>query len=250
MMLRKTVLTAGLGLMMALPASAFDISDMSPEERDAFGQAVREYLLENPRVLMEAVAVLEQREAEARAEAEVGMISSLHDDIFNDGFSFVGGNPDGDVLMVEFIDYRCSFCRRAHPEVAQLLETDGNIRKVIKEFPILGEESVEASRFAISVLQIDGPEAYKDINDTLIAHRGTFTRETFERIADDKGLSTRKIMRRMDSDAVTQVIQANYALAEQLQINGTPGFVFEDRLLRGYVPLDGLMQVVAEVRGG
>ncbi|MDU8945056.1 DsbA family protein [Ovoidimarina sediminis] len=247
-MIRTTALAASFVALTAGGAAAFDPSDMSASEKEAFGAAVREYLLENPRVLMEAVAVLEQREAEERARAEVALISELSEEIFEDDFSFIGGNPDGDVVMVEFIDYRCSYCRKAHPEIARLLEADGRIKKIIKEFPILGEESVEASRFAISVLQIDGPEAYEDINNTLIAHRGTFTRDTLERIAEDKGLSALKIMRRMDSEEVSAVIRANHELAQKLEINGTPGFVFKDRMVRGYLPLPQMMATVMEVR--
>ena len=247
-MIRTTALAASFAALVAGGAAAFDVGDMDAAEKEAFGEAVREYLLSNPGVLMEAISVLEEQEAEMRAQAEVGLIAELSDEIFNDDHSFVGGNPDGDVVMVEFIDYRCSFCRRAHPEVAQLLEADGNIKKIIKEFPILGEESVEASRFAIAVLQVDGPEAYEEINNTLIAHRGAFTRDALERIARDKDLSVRKIMRRMDSEEVTEVIRANHALAQRLEINGTPGFVFKDRMVRGYLPLPQMMSTVMEVR--
>lgn len=247
-MIRTTALAASLAALIAGGAAAFDLNDMDAAEKQAFGEAVREYLLSNPGVLMEAVSVLEAREAEERALAEVALIAELSDEIFNDDHSYRGGNPDGDVVMVEFIDYRCGYCRRAHPEVAQLLETDGNIKKIVKEFPILGEESVEASRFAIAVLQIDGPEAYEDINNTLITHRGAFTRDVLERIAREKDLSAGKIMERMDSEDVTEVIRANYALAQQLEINGTPGFVFKDRLVRGYLPLPQMMTTVLEVR--
>lgn len=247
-MIRTTALAASFAALIAGGAAAFDLNDMDAAEKQAFGEAVREYLLSNPGVLMEAVSVLEAREAEERALAEVALIAELSDEIFNDDHSYRGGNPDGDVVMVEFIDYRCGYCRRAHPEVAQLLETDGNIKKIVKEFPILGEESVEASRFAIAVLQIDGPEAYEDINNTLITHRGAFTRDVLERIAREKDLSAGKIMERMDSEDVTEVIRANYALAQQLEINGTPGFVFKDRLVRGYLPLPQMMTTVLEVR--
>ena len=247
-MFRTTALAASFAALIAGGAAAFDLNDMDAAEKQAFGEAVREYLLTNPGVLMEAIEALEAQEAEMRAVAETAMISEYSDEIFNDDHSYVGGNPDGDVVMVEFIDYRCSYCRRAHPEVARLLEADGNIKKIIKEFPILGEESVEASRFAIAVLQVDGPEAYEDINNTLIAHRGAFTRDALERIAKDKDLSARKIMKRMDSEEVTEVIRANHALAQKLEITGTPGFVFKDRMVRGYLPLPQMMRTVLEVR--
>ena len=97
---------------------------------------------------MEAVQILEDRQAAQEAEAGAGMIATNAEALFDDGYSYIGGNPEGDVTLVEFLDYRCGYCKRAHPEVAELLAGDGNIRLIVKEFPILGEESTLSSRFA------------------------------------------------------------------------------------------------------
>ncbi len=239
-------LAAGLGLS---PAAAFDFGDMTAAQQQAFGESVRAYLLENPEVLLEAMDVYEERRAAAQAAADENLVSANASFIFDDDHSFVTGNLEGDVTVVEFIDYRCSFCRRAHPEVSELVSSDGSIRKIIKEFPILGPESLEASRFAISVLQIAGDEAYAKMNDTLMAYRGAFTRDALARLAADQGLDADPIMAGMDSEAVTNVIAANHALAQALGITGTPTFVVGDQMLRGYVPLDDMRDVVAQVRG-
>ena len=244
--LTAATLAAGLGLS---PAGAFDISEMTAAEKQAFGESIRAYLLENPEVLLEAMDVLESRQTAAQAAADESLVAANAADIFEDGHSFVTGNPSGDVTLVEFIDYRCSFCRRAHPEVTELVSSDGSIRKIIKEFPILGPESLEASRFAISVLQTAGEEAYAEMNETLITHRGAFTRDALARLATDQGLDAEPIIAAMDSDAVTNVIAANHALARTLNITGTPTFVVGDQMLRGYVPLEGMREVVAEIRG-
>ena len=248
-MLRRTVMTAALLTAMSAPVGALDLDAMSAKERDAFGAAVREYLLTNPEVLMEAIGVLEEREAEMAQRTERSMVAANSDAIFNDDHSYVGGNPDGDVVMVEFIDYRCSFCRRAHPEIHQLVNTDGNIRKIIKEFPILGDESVNASRFAISTLRNAGPEAYALVNDALIIRRGDFSERGLARLAEELGLDADTIIEGMDDPEVDEIIAANRALAQQLQITGTPTFVVGDQLVRGYVPLEGMREVVASVRG-
>lgn len=247
-MLRKLTITAATALALAGPAAALDLDAMSDSERAAFGAAVRDYLLENPQVLMEAIAVLEEQQAAEAATAELTMVSDNADAIFNDGHSFIGGNPEGDVTVVEFIDYRCSFCRRAHPEMDELVESDGNIRKIVKEFPILGPESVEASRFAISALQVAGPEAYEAVNDALMARRGSFERGALERMGTDLGLDGAAIVAGMDAPAVTAVIEENRALAQRLQIGGTPTFVVGERMVRGYLPLEEMRGTVAEVR--
>ena len=236
-------------LFIALPAAAVDFDAMTAEERAAFGEAVREYLMENPHVIMEAVQVLEQRQADAQARADQSLVSDNAAAIFDDGYYFVGGNPDGDITLVEFLDYRCGYCRRAHPEVAKLLETDGNIRLIVKEFPILGEQSMLASRFAIATKQVAGDAAYKALSDTLMEFSGDFTVPVLERMANTLGLDAAAITERMNADEVTQVISDTRNLAQRLQITGTPTFVLEDELLRGYLPYEDLAVMVEDKRG-
>ncbi|MEO9463801.1 MAG: thioredoxin domain-containing protein, partial [Marinomonas sp.] len=157
-LLSSTILALGLA---AAPVMAFDMGSMSDEERAIFRAEIRSYLLDNPQVIMEAVELLEQRNAAADAAHDMALVQNNTDALFDDGYSWVGGNPNGDITLVEFIDYRCGYCRKAFDEVEQLLENDGNIRLIVKEFPILGEDSVVSSRYAIAVKQTMGDEAYK-----------------------------------------------------------------------------------------
>ncbi|MCA1285542.1 DsbA family protein [Salipiger bermudensis] len=243
-------LTLAAGLAAALPATAqdFDFSAMTPEQREAFGTQVREYLLENPQVIMEAVNALENRQAEQQAVADQQIVADNADALFRDGYSYVGGNPDGDITIVEFSDYRCGYCRRAFPEVEELIESDGNIRFIMKEFPILGEASVTSSRFAIATLMEAGDEAYKAVHDALITLEGEPSEPVLRRLADTLGLDAEAIIARMSDEEVTRRIQETRELATRLQINGTPSFVFGDQMLRGYVPLDGMRQLVDQIR--
>lgn len=243
-MIRTLALSIGLALA-ALPLSA----EMTAPEREAFRAEVRAYLLDNPEVLMEAIAVLEDRRAAEAADEDLRLLADHHAAIFDDPASWTGGNPEGDITLVEFVDYRCGYCRRAHDEVAQLIEIDGNIRLVIKEFPILGEASLASSRFAIATLQVAGPEAYKQVHDALIALRGDPSPETLARIAADLGLDAPAIIARMGAPEVAAVIEANRKLAEALRINGTPTFVINRTMVRGYLPLDGMLSIVESQRG-
>ncbi|MFP4239306.1 DsbA family protein [Rhodosalinus sp.] len=234
--------------LLATPAGAIDLTDMTESERAAFRAEVREYLLDNPEVIMEAVAVLEQRETASQEAADREMIGALEDEIFDDGYSWVGGNPEGDVTLVEFIDYRCGYCRRAHDDVNELVESDGDIRLVIKELPILGPDSMASSRFAIATKQIAGDEAYHAAMEALIQMTGEVNEITLERLAESLGLDADRILVQMESPEVTEVISETRALAQRLGINGTPTFVLPDRMVRGYMPLDGMREIVADVR--
>ena len=152
----KRTLFAALLAMTALPAHALDLSAMTEAEKAAFGQAVKDYLMENPQVLVEAINKLEERQAAAEAQNDKQLVATNAKEIFEDGHSWVGGNPEGDVTIVEFMDNRCSYCKKANTEVDQLLKKDGKIRFVVKEFPILGPQSELAARFAVAVQQVAG----------------------------------------------------------------------------------------------
>ncbi|MAO00538.1 MAG: disulfide bond formation protein DsbA [Roseovarius sp.] len=247
----RSILTAaslGLCLALAQPAAALDLESLTDAERTLLRAEIRDYLLANPEVIMEAVAVLEQREAQTQAQADSDLVKVNAEALFNDPSSWVGGNPEGDLTLVEFMDYRCSYCRRAYDDVKGLLAADGNIRFIIKEFPILGEESVLASRFAIATRQVAGDEAYKSVHDALMTYSGSMNETGFSRLADTLGLDATGIIAEMNSDAVTQVIAANHALGQRMQISGTPSFVLGDQMLRGYLPQDAMQRIADEIR--
>lgn len=235
--------------ILANAASALDLGNMTEEERALFREEVRSYLTENPDVIVEALNKLEEQQAEAQAQADFDLVSQNEQAIFDDGFSFVGGNPDGDITLVEFMDYRCGFCKRAFAEVEKLLAADGNIRFIVKEFPILGEESLLASRFAIATRQIEGEDAYKSLHDALMEFNGSITVPALRRLAESYGYDADTIEARMNDDSVTDEIRATRELAQALRINGTPTFVLHDEMLRGFLPADQMQIIIEEKRG-
>jgi len=177
-------------------------------------------------------------------QADLQMLADNADAIYNDPASWVGGNPEGDITLVEFLDYRCGYCRKAYEDTEELVKSDGNIRFVVKEFPILGEQSLLSSQFAIATRMVAGDDAYKKAHDALMTLRGDATPEALAGLATDLGLDAAAITAKMASSEVQAVIAANHALGTTLQINGTPSFVIDQTMVRGYVPLDGMRQIV------
>ncbi len=238
------------GLAFSGAGWAFEPSNMTEPERAAFQAEIRAYLLANPEILLEMSQALEQKQAEAQATGEKALIAANAAEIFSDGYSYVGGNPDGDLTVVEFIDYRCPYCRKAHPEVTELIRSDGNIRFVVKEFPILGDQSVLAARFAIATLKVVGADAYAKVNAGFYeSFRGDVSEETLRAFATDLDLDPEAIFAAMDLPEVTKVIDQNLLLAQRLGISGTPTFVIGDQMLRGYAPLEAMRGIVSEERG-
>ncbi|MEM6610486.1 MAG: DsbA family protein [Pseudomonadota bacterium] len=239
---------AAMSLCLALPAWAQGFDAMTDAERAAFRAEVRAYLLENPEVLMEAIAVLEDREAAATTARDLQLVARYADDLFFADHDLIEGNPDGDITIVEFLDYRCSFCRRAAPEVSALLETDPNIRLVVKELPILGEQSVLAARFALSSRYVIDEAAYSTLHAALISMRADVSEASLQRLADDLGYDGAAILAGMQDPRIDVVIEANYALAQAMQISGTPTFVMGRQLVRGFLPSDAMAALIAEER--
>lgn len=252
-------LATSLTPLLPLPAAAFDPAHMSAPEQAALNEAIKTYILENPEILVEAMGVLEDRRIAAQAQNDTILVQANAKEIFANPHAWTGGNPDGDVTVVEFIDYRCTYCRKAFPETESLVASDGKIRLSLIEFPILGEESELASRFALAARQLGGDAAYKKVHDALYNARGRFTLETLKPIAEQAGLDANAVIAAMNSAEISDILRANRQLAESLRINGTPAFILGGKaardgqgapeMLRGYAPADIMAEKIAAQRG-
>lgn len=221
---------------------------LSKAERQAVEEAVRTYLREQPEVLIEAIRILQKRQQEA-ATSEVGnVIAARGDELFNDPETPVGGNPNGDVTLVEFFDYRCGYCKRVFPTVEKLIKEDGNIRFVYKEFPILGPPSVFAARAALASRE---QGKYSEFHDALMKARGRLSEERVLQIAQSIGLDKSALLRALNRNEAEydRLIARNMDLARALRINGTPAFIAGDVVVRGAADYDSMKAVIAQARG-
>ncbi len=237
-------------LAMALPNTTFadGLEDMSAAERAAFRAEVRAYLLDNPEVLLEAIQVLEDSRQNAAEQTDLDLVVNNYDALVDDGFSYVGGNVDGDITVVEFLDYRCGYCKKAHDEVAAFLKNNPDVRYVIKEFPILGEDSTESSRAAVSVLTQQPAETYMKFHNALMKFNGPINDKTLASLLEDAGGDVEAMFAHMNDELVDQIIAKNHQLASAMQITGTPTFIIGPQMVRGYVPLATMEAILADAR--
>ena len=215
-------------------------------------QMIASYLREHPEVVIASLEryQLQQREVQQRqqAQADVTLVASNKKEIFEDGYSFVGGNPDGDITVVEFSDYNCGFCKRAHSAVAEFIQSDGNIRLVVKEFPILGPGSTIAGRAALASAMQSDSDKYEPFNDALMRHNGSHSEETVMKIAAEVGLDVEQLEVDMRSPDIDQMMQRTFELADKLSINGTPAFIIGNQVVRGFVPAEELQRLADVAR--
>jgi protein-disulfide isomerase len=216
-----------------------------PDQTLAIEQIIREYLLKNPEVILEAVEGLEKKRQDEVQRAAKTAITDLRDEILNDPNSVAAGNPKGDVTIVEFFDYRCPYCKQMEPSLAQLLKDDPKLRFVYKELPILGPDSIIASRAAIAARRQD---KYLELHTALMRARGTLDENTVLKIAADIGLDAKRLKSDMNLPDVEKVIGSNRLLANALSINGSPAFVIGNTLVPGAVDLPTLKSLVADAR--
>ncbi len=244
----KTILIAGIALLGATFTQAAGLEDMTDAEREVFRAEVRAYLLDNPDVILEAIQVLEQRQAQDEAQSDLDLVKANFEDLTRDGFSWVGGNPDGAITIVEFSDYRCAFCKRAHTEVAALLAANDDVRFVLKEFPILGADSTLSSRAAISVLTQQGDDIYGEFHDLLMMHNGAVNIKTLSRLVKDAGGDADLMVTHMDDPLIDEIIAKNRELANKMKITGTPSFLIGAEMLRGFAPASAMQNFVDRAR--
>lgn len=214
---------------------------------DDFGTQAREFLIENPEIIVEALQGMEQRRQAAAATELQTVIADRRAQIFDDPDDPVGGNPEGEVTLVEFFDYNCPYCRKAMPIMQQALEADPALKFVYKEWPILGPGSEFAARAALASVR---QNKYQGFHQALMAYSGSISESSTLAIAEQVGLDIDRLKQDMNDPAISAAIERNKALADALRITGTPAFVVGDDIIRGLVDLETLQQFIAETRDG
>ena len=235
---------AAITLAAAAPATrAEQPADLSVQQIE---KIVREYLLREPEIIYQALEELQRRQAEAEAARQQAAIAENRGDLLNDPASPVGGNPDGDVTLVEFFDYRCAYCRRVVSSMRALLDEDRDLRVVFKELPVLGPDSERAARAALASRRQGG---YVPFHFALMAAED-LSLQGIRAAAEAVGLDPDPLEADKSAPEVKAAIQANNALANELGIEGTPAFVIGTQLIPGAVDKARLEQLIREARSG
>lgn len=239
---------AVFGTLAVAPAVQAQNAAFTEQQKQAIGEVVRDYLLKNPEVLAEAINELEKRQAEAQQTAQSNAVKETRQTLLNAPHSYVAGNPAGDVTLVEFFDYNCGYCKKALADVQTLMKNDPKLRVVLKDFPVLGPDSVEASRVALAVKnQLQGQKLF-DYHVKVLETRGRVGGERAMTVAKEMGVDMAKLQKDIESAELRNALQENMALGDKLNLTGTPAFIIGEVVIPGAVGLEPLKQVVDNVR--
>jgi protein-disulfide isomerase len=241
-----------LALLVTVPAAApARAQSFTGEQRSEIERIIKDYLMSHPELLQEVMNELEKRQAQAEAEKHRAAVADNSAAIFSSPRQVTLGNPQGDVTVVEFFDYNCSYCKRAMNDMLELIKADGKLRFVLKEFPVLGDGSVQAAQVAAAVrMQDKTGKKYLEFHQKLLGGRGQADKARALAAAKEVGLDVAKIEKDMASDEVKATIEESFKLAEALGLNGTPSYVVGNDVVIGAVGLNTLKEKVNAARCG
>jgi protein-disulfide isomerase len=243
-------LIAGL---LALPmAPTAQAQTITPAQRGEIEGIIKSYLLTHPELLQDVMAELEKKQVAAEAEKHRVAVKEHAETIFNSPRQITVGNPQGDVTVVEFFDYNCGYCKRAMTDMLDLIKNDGKLKFVLKEFPVLGEGSVQAAQVAAAARMQDKTDGkkYLEFHQKLLGSRGPVDKARALAVAKEVGFDVARIEKDFASDEVKAQIEESMKLAEALGLNGTPSYVVGSDVVVGAVGLKTLKERVNSARCG
>lgn len=207
--------------------------------KEEVGKIIREYLLENPELMLEVQQALEAKQQNELAVTQGEIITSQKDKIFSSNYQIEIGNPDAEITIVEFFDYNCGFCQRALTDMEIMLQSNNKLKFVLKEFPVLGEASIEASRVSMAVAKLL-PEKHAEFHTELLSLPGQKDGQRAMELALKMGAKQDEVLAEMENPAIIETIQETYELANNLGITGTPSYIVGNEVVFGAVGHDQL----------
>jgi protein-disulfide isomerase len=233
-----------LALLIATPlARAADT--VAPAQKSAVEQIIHDYILQHPELIVEALQSAEEKMKAQTAERARAALVDKRQEILEDPTAPVAGNPKGDVTVVEFFDYRCPYCKQVEPALEALLKEDRQLRIIYKELPILGKDSVYATRVALAARK---QGKYDKFHAAMMAAKGQIDEKTILQVAASSGLDVERVKSDMQATEIEDVIKRNYDLAQALDVHGTPAFIIGDEMVSGAIDIATMKQKIAAAR--
>jgi protein-disulfide isomerase len=235
---------AAIFIAMSLSGTA-GAEDLTPDQKNAIIATVRDAMAHDPSILRGAIAAMQAADAEQQKVSARDGIQRSRDALYNQSADPFKGNPDGKVVIVEFFDPRCSYCKALQPRLTEALKANPDVKLVLKDFPILGPNSVLASR-ALLASQKQGK--YAAFQQALMELKEDPNEQVLQQVASSVGVDWSRLRADMDDPEVQQRLRANIALGRELQVQGTPALVISDQLVPGAIDAATLDTLLSRAR--
>ncbi|NCO03645.1 MAG: DsbA family protein [Alphaproteobacteria bacterium] len=231
-----------VGTFATAPLKAQEFSDAQKTE---IQKMFNEYLSQSGEAIINSVNTFQAKQMEEQQAAANEKAKGFIETIKKSDNNTIAGNPAGDVTIVEFFDYNCGYCRKALMEVEKLLEADKNVKFVFIDMPILGPQSMEASKWSLAAAK---QNKYFDYHRAIMNHSGPKDESSLTKLAQDLGLDVEQLKSDKDSPEIDAMIQKNLEQATEIGIQGTPGFIIETEVARGYITADQMQEMIKKFR--
>ncbi|KQP33702.1 disulfide bond formation protein DsbA [Methylobacterium sp. Leaf104] len=254
-LLSATILAGTLGAAVAqttptqtTPGQTAPAAVFSDPQRQAIEGIIKDYLVRNPEVLQEAIAEGERRQQETQKLAQSAALKESREALVNSPHGVVAGNPNGDVTLVEFFDYNCGYCRKALTDIQALIKGDPKLRVVLKDFPVLGAESLEASKIALAAKQQLKGDKIFEFHTKLLESKGRVNGERALAVGKEMGLDVARLTKDAQGPEVKAALSENVGLGDKLGLSGTPAFIIGDEIIPGAVGIEPIRKTITDVR--
>lgn len=245
----RALAVAGVAVGLAFAGSAASASDaFSAQQKAGIEKIVHDYLIGNPEVIREAIDELKKKEDAAELAMREKALTDLGDKVGNSANQAVVGNPEGDVTLVEYFDYNCGYCKQSLASVSKLIEGDPKLRVVLKDFPILGPDSVEAAHVAVAARMQLPRDKFWEFHKKLLSTRGHIGKAQAMAAAKEVGADMDRLEKDTNSPETEKALKEVAAQAEQLKFDGTPSWVVGKEAIVGGVPLAQLKTKIDNLR--
>tara|TARA_B000000475_G_C15944833_1_gene426283 strand:+ start:131 stop:847 length:717 start_codon:yes stop_codon:yes gene_type:complete len=205
---------------------------------------VLEIIRNNPEIIMEAIKILQAKDAKNKQEQADQNIKSNKQRLEDDKNAPILGNPNGEITIVEFFDYNCGYCRRAFKTIMNLIADNNAVKVVMRELPILGDASVFTAKASLASQK---QQKYEEFHVALMNNRSRNTEKSVLKIAKKIGMDVDQLQLDMNSSFVLDHIEESQKLSESLGISGTPAFVFGEKIVPGAIDLQAMKDLVAQI---
>jgi len=232
------LLIMSIGIFSFIGNTQQSINKFNLEQKNEINAMIREYILEYPEIIPEAVEVLRSRQ-------NISRIKDSQNLLYNDGYSYVAGNKNGDVTLVEFYDYNCGYCKQVPDVLARLIEEDKNLKVIFKELPILSETSQFASVAAMASMK---QGKFAKFHSAMMKNKRALTEKIILKIAKDSGVDEAQLLIDMADPKIEENIMKTKYLVQNIGISGTPGFVIGNQIIPGFLPYEKLKAIISKER--
>ena len=227
-----------IGMFSFIGNTQQSVNNFNIEQKNEIKKMIRNYILEYPEIIPEAVEVLRSRQ-------NISRIKDSQNLLYNDGYSFVAGNKNGDVTLVEFYDYNCGYCKQVPDVLARLIEEDKNLKVIFKELPILAETSQFASVAAMASMK---QGKFSKFHSAMMKNKRALTEDLILKIATDSGIDKAQLLIDMEDPKIEENIMKTKYLVQNIGISGTPGFVIGNQIIPGFIPYEKLKAIITKER--